>query len=136
MPKLTYSRPIFTYQIDFAGHVNNGVYFQWLEEARQLLLAQVGLPIPQLLEGGIIPIIASFTIEYKYPLYLHNTMHLEMWCGEVGYASVLIVGEIFNEGRTLVAKAAQKALFLDAQTRKPKRFTPEQRAQFLLYKED
>ncbi|MCS6959070.1 MAG: thioesterase family protein [Pseudanabaenaceae cyanobacterium SKYGB_i_bin29] len=131
---MTYSAPIFTYQIDFAGHVNNGVYFQWLEEARQLLLAQVGLPIPQLLEGGIIPIIANFAIEYRHPLYLHNTMHLQMWCGEVSYASVMIVGEIRNEHSTLIATSKQKALFINAQTRKPQRFTPEQRTKFLLYK--
>ena len=43
---------IRTFEIDFAGHVSNIVYIQWLEIARTSLLDAVGLPIPQLVDEG------------------------------------------------------------------------------------
>ncbi|PLS69472.1 MAG: acyl-CoA thioesterase [Cyanobacteria bacterium M5B4] len=133
MPKLIYSAPIFTHQIDFAGHVNNGVYLRWLEEARQLLLEGAGFSIPRLLEQGIVPILADLTIEYKAPLYLHNTMRLEMGCQEIRFASVTIVGDFYNEANRLIATSSQTALFIDRQSHKPLRMTPEQRSQFSIY---
>ena len=31
MKKVVFDLPIYTYQIDFAGHVSNIVYLQWME---------------------------------------------------------------------------------------------------------
>ena len=48
MQKLIFTEPVYTYQIDFVGHVNNIVYIQWLENARIKLIEAMGLTITQM----------------------------------------------------------------------------------------
>jgi len=60
--------PICTFQIDFARHVSNIVYVQWMEIGRLLLLKAVGLPVERAAESGAVPIIVETAISYKNPL--------------------------------------------------------------------
>lgn len=67
-----------TFDIDFAGHVSNIVYLQWLEIARTELLEAVGLPVPAILEAGFAPVVARTVIDYRRPVVLGDpvTVHL------------------------------------------------------------
>ena len=68
MQKLEFIEPIYTYQIDFVGHVNNIVYIQWLENARINLIEAMGLTISQIADKDeILPIITETNIKYKKP---------------------------------------------------------------------
>ena len=48
--------PVRTYDIDFAGIVNNIVYVRWLEDLRLEMLSRF-LPLEELLQNGIAPLI-------------------------------------------------------------------------------
>ncbi len=43
--KIIYTEKIYTYQIDFARHVSNIVYIQWMENGRLRLMEEMGFPI-------------------------------------------------------------------------------------------
>ena len=45
MNKVVFDQEIYTFHIDFAGHVSNIVYVQWMEIGRLKLLEAVGLPV-------------------------------------------------------------------------------------------
>jgi acyl-CoA thioester hydrolase len=45
MRQIELIRPIYTFQIDYAQHVSNIVYIQWMEIARLKLLEEAGLPV-------------------------------------------------------------------------------------------
>jgi acyl-CoA thioester hydrolase len=77
MPKLTYNLPIYTFQIDFARHVSNIVYVQWMEIGRLLLLKAVGRPVEQLVDTGAVPVLVETAISYERPLRMGDTARAE-----------------------------------------------------------
>jgi acyl-CoA thioester hydrolase len=49
MQKLTFEEKIYTYHIDFVGHVNNINYITWMENGRVKLFEAMGISIFDLL---------------------------------------------------------------------------------------
>lgn len=88
MQKLEFTETVYTYQIDFVGHVNNIVYVQWLENARIKLIEAMGLTISQIAEKDeMLPIITETDIKYKKPLFLSNKVHIEVWVSKMFHVS-------------------------------------------------
>ena len=125
--------PIYTFHIDYAGHVSNIVYIQWLEIGRTCLLRKAGLPIAYLEEQGIVPVLARTTISYRAPLYLGDRATLEMWIDELGRASATLAFCIHKERETLVAEGTQKGLFVHRDTMRPARMTREMQERFAAF---
>lgn len=131
MNKLIFEEKIYTYQIDFVGHVNNIIYIQWLENGRVRMLEAMGLPVQNLAETDqVMPVLVETLIIYKKPLYLNNTPKIEMWISKMNNASAIMEFRILNEKGELCAEARQKGLFVDRQTKKPMRITSAHREGF------
>jgi acyl-CoA thioester hydrolase len=130
MARITFEESVYTYQIDFAGHVSNIVYIQWLENARLRLLEAAGVPAHQLArEKGLVAILARTEIRYLLPLYMGDRVRVEAWISRLRRASATL--EIhFYRGSELVATAQQDGLFVDTQTQKPARISAELRERF------
>lgn len=68
------------YDIDAAGHVNNAVYFKWLEDLRVKLFEKF-LPVNELLKRNQYLVVTSANIKYKRQISLEDkpsgTMRLE-----------------------------------------------------------
>jgi len=73
MKKIELDLPVYTFHIDFAGHVSNIVYIQWMEIGRLKLLEAAKMPVEQLTQRDIVPVLVSTEIEYKVPLILGST---------------------------------------------------------------
>jgi acyl-CoA thioester hydrolase len=123
---------IRTYEIDFAGHVSNIVYVQWLEIARTTLLDAVGLPIPDLLDKGFAPIVARTEIEYRRPLQLGDPVRLSLAITKMRSLSAFMEFEVGSKGET-AATARQLGLFVSTTTGKPRRLTSQIRDRFAPY---
>lgn len=123
---------IRTFEIDFAGHVSNIVYVQWLEIARTALLDAVGLPIPRLVEEGFAPIVARTEIEYRRPLELGDPVRVSLAITKMRSLSAFMEFEIASNGE-LAASARQLGLFVSTATGKPRRLTTEIRDHFTPY---
>ncbi len=54
-----------SYQLDSFGHVNNSVYLNYLEAARQQFLRQVGLSFHDFARWGAFPVVTKATLEFK-----------------------------------------------------------------------
>jgi acyl-CoA thioester hydrolase len=131
MSKLVYKEKIYTYQIDFVGHVSNIVYIQWLEHGRLRMMEAMGYPIGQLAHNkGIVPVLTETRIQYKRPLFLHNEVRIELWISRLNNASAIMEFNLYNEKEELCATAQQKGLFLDRSTQRPARLTAEYREAF------
>lgn len=122
--------PIYTYQIDFSGHVSNVVYIQWLEICRLTLLERAGLPVHEAAKKGMLPVLTDTVISYRHPLYLGDVARAEFWVSELGGASAWMEYRITNGEGTLCATASQRGLWISAATKRPSRIGPEQRALF------
>lgn len=133
MEKLRFDLDVYTYHIDFAGHVNNSVYIQWMEIGRTKLLEAMGMPVHEVLQQGVAPILVETNIIYKLPLYLGDRVQVQMWLSELRNASAVMQFQFYNGDQVLAAEGRQKGLFVDAKTMRPKRLTAEEKTLFTPY---
>jgi len=134
MAKISFTEKIYTYYIDFVGHVNNLIYIQWMENGRMRFMEEIGFPIDDLAHSkGIVPVITSTSIQYKKPFFLHNKVTIEMWISKQNNASVIIEFRFYNESGELCSTGQQKGLFIDRKTMRPARMTEEQKRGFAKY---
>jgi acyl-CoA thioester hydrolase len=133
MKKISLALEIYTYQIDFIGHVNSSVYLQWLEIGRLKLLEAVGLPIHEIAKRGFVPVVIDTNISYKAPLYLGDAVQMELWISELKHASAIINFHLYNGSGSLAVEAYQKGLFIDRVSKRPRRLMPEERELFNPY---
>lgn len=134
MRKLKFSEPIYTYQIDFVGHVNNIIYVQWMENARVKLIEAMGLSITKIAEEDeLMPIITETLIKYKKPFFLGNTVNIEVWASKLMNVSAIFEIRFFNEKGELCSSGQQKVLFIDKTSMKPSRKIVKYRENFERY---
>lgn len=130
MASITFELPVYTFQIDFAQHVSNIVYVQWMEIGRLRILEEAGLPPQTALETGLLPTLAETRIRYRRPILLGESVMAETWIEELGAATAHIAHRFSIDGGTLCAEGLQRGLFVDQATGKPARLSPEMRARF------
>lgn len=133
MQKICFELEVYSFHIDFIGHVNNIVYVQWMEIGRTKLLEAIGMPTHEIFHQGFVPVLVQTNITYKSPLYLGDRVQIEIWLSELRNASAIMQFRFANVQGTLAAEGCQKGLFVDRQTMRPRRLCTEERALFLPY---
>lgn len=123
---------IYTFDIDFAGHVSNISYVRWLEIGRLRLLTEAGLPIDELIRSGVAPILTRTEIRYRTALRLGEPVHLKLDISELRSASATL-DSVISSGSRVAATARQTGLFVDAASGKPVRITEGMRSKLLPY---
>ena len=104
--------------MDAMGHVNNTVYFRYMEQAR------IGW-FESLLPGGaawrtIGIVIVNASCNFKKPINYPGTVEVKVFAGEPGGSSIDTHYELLL-GDELYADGAAKVVFVDAQKQKPLR---------------
>ncbi len=135
MQKISFNQEIHTFHIDFLGHVNNGVYIQWMEIGRTKLLEAAGMVTHKILQQSFAPLLVQTTITYKVPLYLGDHVHVEVWLSELRNTTAIMQFLFYNGQQILVAEGSQRGLFIDTKTLSPRRLLPEERALFVPFLE-
>ena len=131
MEKLVFEEKIYTYHIDFVGHVNNINYITWMENGRVKLYEAMGISIFDLLNNsGVLPIITETFIQYKRPLFLNNLLRIECWVSQLNNASAILQFRFYNEKNELCTPGNQKGSFIDNKTLRPVRLYETMRANF------
>lgn len=131
MQKLTFEEKIYTYHIDFVGHVNNINYITWMENGRVKLFEAMDISIFDLLQiHNILPIITETFIQYKRPLFLNNQVNIECWVSQLNNASAILQFRFYNEKHELCTTGHQKGSFIDSKTLRPVRLNGELRNSF------
>lgn len=110
--------PPRTYDIDFAGVVNNAVYIRWLEDLRLALMAEV-YPIDRALREDAAPILLSTNIAYEKPVTIQDARLVgRMWVPKMERIRWHVAAE-FAVGDAVHARAEQVGLFIKLSTRRP-----------------
>ena len=136
MQKITFDQEIHTFQIDFLGHVNNGIYIQWMEIGRTKLLEAAGMVTAEIFKQHFAPLLVETHITYKVPLYLGDRAQVEVWLSELRNTTGIIQFRFYNGQQVLVAEGHQRGLFVDTQTMQPRRLLLEERALFVPFLQD
>lgn len=129
--KVQFIEPVYTYHIDFVGHVNNIVYIEWMENARNKLIQAMNLSITEIAEKeNTLPIITETFIQYKRPFFLNSTVHVEIWISKMMNASAIFQIRFLNENGEVCSEGWQKVLFIDKTTQRPTRIMQKYREVF------
>ncbi|HVK03756.1 MAG TPA: thioesterase family protein [Armatimonadaceae bacterium] len=125
---------VYTFHIDFSGHVSNVVYVQWMEVARLKLLEAAGASVREMAERqGVIPVLTETRIRYRRPLFFGDRVRVEAWVSELKPASAWVEYRFYRAGDEgedgeIVAAGRQKGVYLHRDTQRPYRLTREERA--------
>ncbi len=110
---------VMTYDIDFAGVLNNGVYIRWLEDLRVLFADQI-LPLAEADRRGLVPTISRTEIDYLAPVRFPDKLEGRMSLLEHGRARFVLWGEFRSQVSGLVtARARQVGVFVVRDTLRP-----------------
>lgn len=108
--------PIRWGDMDAYRHVNNTVYFQYMEQARAEFLGKLGQTI---LPKGKAPVIINASCTFLVPLTYPGIVEVRMYCGTPGNSSIPSSYEIRVQGdETLYATGESKLVWTDMETGK------------------
>ncbi|MBI2312149.1 MAG: acyl-CoA thioesterase [Betaproteobacteria bacterium] len=97
--------------MDAFGHVNNTVYFRYMEQARIGWLEAIGIDMNAPTEG---PVIINASCTFLKQLVYPGVLEVKMHGGAPGKSSVMSYYEIRVEGDdTLYAEGAAKVVWVD-----------------------
>lgn len=75
--------------LDGAGHVNNAVYLDYLDEVLQQMLAASGWPATRLYTQGLARVPTSLRIEYRQPALAGDELAVSSWFSALSLQEVL-----------------------------------------------
>lgn len=100
--QFSHSIPVFWGDQDAFGHVNNTVYFRWMEIARIEYFEWAGLN-ELLAQAGIGPILASIKCDFRRQLKYPDTVIVAGKVASMGGASVKMTHLVYSEAQKAIA---------------------------------
>ncbi len=110
-------QPIRWGDMDAMGHVNNTVYFRYMEQARIEWLYDVSAARGYE-AGGTGPVIVNASCTFELPLVYPGSVEVRMSLGGLGRSSVGSFYELFKDGRRH-AEGAAKIVWIDLSSGRP-----------------
>jgi len=104
MKKFKQELKVRSYELDSQGHVNYGVYLNYLEYARVLTMEQLGIPFQEYIKKKKFIVIAEVNIKYLAPAYMGDELEITLEGIKTGRASFSFRQEIIRkkDGRRIV----------------------------------
>lgn len=104
---------IYYHHTDSGGVVYYANYLKFLEEARTEFFEQRGLFIKELIEGGILFVIARQEIDYKLPAFYADTLTVNTRMVNVSGVKIEFEYEIKNQNDKIVSTARTVMVCVD-----------------------
>ena len=102
--------------MDAYGHVNNTVYFRFMEQARVEWCEEVGVEVRP---GGLGPVIINASCTFLMPLTYPGMVEVRTYVGSIGRSSFQTYVEMRIEGdERIYAEGAAKVVWMNTQTGK------------------
>ena len=112
-------------ETDQMGVVYYGNYAQYFEVARTESLRELGLTYRHLEDKGIMLPVLSLNIKYIRPAVYDDELRIKTIIDEVPSTRITFHHEIVNAQNELLTTGSVQLVFVDAQTRKPRKAPAE-----------
>jgi acyl-CoA thioester hydrolase len=104
---------------DAFGHVNNVVYFRWMESARIEYFRSSGLT-DMMSHHGVGPILASIKCDFRRQLVYPDTLLVSASISSVGRTSIKMVHRVYSTTQQAVAAEGDSVIVVfDYQSQRP-----------------
>ncbi len=114
---ITCRMPVRWGDMDAYGHVNNTVYFRYLEQTRVEWLEQMGSAVSP--DNAEAPVIINAACTFMLPVNYPATVIVRMYGGEPGRSSLMTWYELLVEGdERIYAEGSSKVVWMNPQTGK------------------
>ena len=107
--------PLRFADMDADQHINNAVFYRYMEETRMRWIATLGLPM---LPPEPIPVLAANACSFRAPLVYPGNVGVEIYLGQVGTASLRTHYVIRNGNGELAAEGYAVSVWFDPQTQR------------------
>lgn len=110
----------FSPSADPAGHANNAVYLNYIEDCGILMMAAHGWPLSRMTAEGFAVVARRQRVEYKAPTLLDDEMEVRTWLSAIEGSSVVRHSTIrrASDG-ALVLRGRTLHVWLNRQTGRP-----------------
>jgi len=116
---------VTSYELDSWGHVNNAVYLNYLEKARNDYMTQKGLNFKKFSEWGVFPVLSKSIIEYKYPAFADDNLIIYGYVHNYTAASFTLKYNIVNDNDEKLIATAETCHIIVNKKNKPSRIPDE-----------
>jgi acyl-CoA thioester hydrolase len=124
---------VVSYELDAWGHVNNAVYLNYLEKARNDFMLQKGLEFKNFAEWGKFPVVRRASVEFIHPATSGDRLLIEGWISSHTAASFTLSYIITNEDTSRKILTGETFhVFVDKRNR-PTRIPPPFLKKFIAY---
>ena len=107
--------PLRFADVDADGHVNNAVYYRFMEEARMRWVHSLGLAM---IPPAPVPVLAASACAFRMPLHYPGEITVEIHLGRIGKRSVRTHYLVRSEN-SIAAEGYGVSVWVDPATQKP-----------------
>jgi acyl-CoA thioester hydrolase len=115
-------------ECDGLGHVNNGSYFTYMEDARMDVF-RIFNPTLDLTKWNLI--VASTRCDFLQQVSYAEKLWVDTWIGKIGNSSFVVEHAIRNEAGAWVARGQATLIAFDYESQRPMPLSPEVRNQLI-----
>ena len=112
LPRIDHEVTVMFYDTDCAGVVHNIAYLRFIEESRTLMAEKMGMPLRQMVETGLYPVVLRTEIDYRSPGKVGERLHVRGGVSELGRVRFWVNFEVVRpeDGTVLVSCRQSLAL--------------------------
>ncbi len=121
-----------SYELDAWGHVNNAVYLNYLEKARNDFLISKGLNFNDFFKWEKFPVVRKAILEFKYPAKSGDNLQINGWISDCTATRFTLTYKIFNRESNILILSAQTLHVFVNNRNKPTRIPDEFYQKFIV----
>lgn len=104
--------PVRSYEVDFAGVVNNAVFVNYLEHGRMEILREIEAPWEDWEREGLTLVIRRLELDYLAPARLLDRLRVETWVEALGRTSIRLGQRVVREDGARLLEARVIGVFV------------------------
>lgn len=124
LPHIEHKVTVMFYDTDCAAVVHNLAYLRFIEEARTLMAGRMGMPLRDMVDSGLYPVVLRTEIDYRSPGRVGEELLVRGGVTEVGRVRFWVNFEIVRpEDGTILASCRQSLALIRMPGGKAERLT-------------
>ena len=112
LPRIEHEVTVMFYDTDCAAVVHNLAYLRFVEEARTIMAEKMGMPLRQMVETGLYPVVLRTEIDYRSPGKLGERLVVRGGVSELSRVRFWVDFEIVRPDDATVLVACRQSLAL------------------------
>ena len=126
LPRIEHEVPVMFFDTDCGGVIHNIAYLRFVETARTIMAAQMGMRLPEMAAEGLYPVVLRTEIDYLSPGKFGDRIIVRGGVSEVGRVRFWVEFEVVRaEDGTVLTKSRQSLALIRMPGAKAERLPAE-----------